>query len=209
MKLKLACIDVETEANPEAESIFQPTFKPNGTLKDPEKIKADLAQKRLDWIGDGALYAERGRILAIGYNIDGCFYCYDDDEKSLLEGFISTIRHNVFEGYTICGFNILDFDLPYIRKRCLILGIPFPFYDRSNRWNPWTFPVFDAMKDWTCGKYNEYVSLDTVARALGVGQKTGNGKDFAKLFREDKEKAIEYLSNDLELSYKFCERMLS
>ena len=50
-------------------------------------------------------------------------------------------------------------------------------------------------------------SLDTIAKHLGVGQKNGHGEDFARLWQTDREKALAYLRNDLELTGRIAEAL--
>ena len=47
-----------------------------------------------------------------------------------------------------------------------------------------------------------------LAKHLGVGQKTGSGADFAKLWVEDRAKALAYLESDLTLTKLCFERMI-
>ena len=70
--------DIETEGLPESELLaIMPDFKPNGTLKDPDKIAADLAKKKAEWIEKAALSPLTGRVLCIGANKGGSFILFD------------------------------------------------------------------------------------------------------------------------------------
>lgn len=220
--IPLFCFDIETEPQPADELLarFNPVFEPAGNLKDPEKIAADIAAKLQKWIDDSALHAERGRILAFGFSVRGSgpTVIHGEDEEDLLFQIIASLRDAIQDGELISGFNIIGFDLPFIRKRCLINGIRFPWYNPLEKWNQWGFKAYDAMLDWQCGvrgggtaeqnAQTKLQRLDTVARALGVGQKTGDGANFAKLYREDRGAALEYLRNDVSLTRAVCERLL-
>ena len=50
-------------------------------------------------------------------------------------------------------------------------------------------------------------SLKSVGLALGVGEKTGNGKDFAKLLKENRPEAEQYALMDIELLRGIVQRM--
>ncbi len=227
--------DIETRPHPDALAIHEPLFtpaeipdyKPDSRLKDPEKVaanfaevarknlgrvaeqKADVDAQREKWLSDGALRAERGQVLAIGYKLKGEVGIFEGNERAILIEFLNVLAHAAKLSATVSGFNILNFDLPFIRRRCIILGIPFPFYNRTDKWKPWAFPVYDAMVDWQCGNYRDgFVSLDAVARALGVGKKTGSGKDFSALYESDREAALSYLRNDVNLTDEVCGRLL-
>lgn len=206
-KPKIITFDIETEPLDSEHLIqtYEPKFEANRTLKDPLKISSDLSAKQDAWIADSALYAERARVLAIGFKTDGKFEILEGSEKTILTECIKRMFFR--ENYIFAGFNILGFDLPFIRRRCILNCVTFPFYDRSNKWSPWKIRTFDAMVDWS-GTSRDTISLDTLARALGVGKKNESGKDFAALYKTDREKALAYLENDLEITAKVCERMM-
>ena len=42
--------------------------------------------------------------------------------------------------------------------------------------------------------------MDSIAKHLGLGGKNGDGKAFADLWRTDRDKAVAYLRNDVELT---------
>ena len=55
----------------------------------------------------------------------------------------------------------------------------------------------------------QFTSLNKLAEFFGVGAKTEgvSGKDFAKLWAEDHAKAVEYLSNDINLTVAVAKAM--
>ena len=71
------------------------------------------------------------------------------------------------------------------------------------------FNVYDAMIDWASGDRRNTISLDNIARALGVGKKNGSGADFAATYATDKPKAIAYLKNDIALTRGVCQKMMA
>jgi len=58
----------------------------------------------------------------------------------------------------------------------------------------------DLLALWQCGDRAESISLDRLARVLGLPGKTGSGADFARLFGENRPAALAYLENDLKLT---------
>lgn len=203
--------DLETKAHPEDELFarFSPVFEPKRSLVDPNKIKADVLAKRQDWLDESTLRAERSRILALGYTLDGgetvtCLHG-EDEVRDILLPFIQLIDEKLI--VELCGFNILGFDLPYFRRRCLLNRVPFPFYNSGDKWNPWTFATFDAMVDWQCGNRQDNISLDTLARALGIEERKGDWREFAKLYETDPDKALEFVRSEVRLTSKVVEAM--
>lgn len=197
--------DIETGPLPLAElDALAPEFKPAANLKDPEKIKASVEEKRNEYYERAALSPVTGKVLVIGYGIDeGMVVGNTENEIEILTGFWNVVR----EGKILCGFNIAHFDLPFLIRRSMKYGLKVPRVFINNRYLSNQF--IDLMLVWKCGVYDDNISLDRLARFLGVGQKEGTGKDFAKLWLEDRPKALEYLRNDLFLTKKCAERLLT
>src|SRR5688572_20501815 len=90
MKTKLA-LDIETKPLPlEVVLQFEPEYKV-GNIKDPDKIRAAVAEKRAAFVKDSTLDAKTCFICAIGY-YDGTNTTLDiihalSEEKAMLERF--------------------------------------------------------------------------------------------------------------------------
>lgn len=190
-----------------------PEFKAPANYRDEEKIRANIAEQAVKWLDEAALRAETCQVLAIGFVFEQGMALADNSggtEAGMLAGAWSTISQNLHVGNEIVGFNIFGFDLPILIRRSHILGVHVPPIIRT-RWKGrtyWHENMRDLMEEWTCGNREQRISLDTMAKALGVGAKNGSGKDFAALWASDRTKAIEYLRNDLELLRLCAERML-
>ena len=173
-----------------------PEFKPDSRLKDPEKIKLDLESKKQDWLSEAALHANTGQILAIGilHGIDWRIL-HSKPETDIINEFWDRFEHSV--GASFIGHYIKGFDVPFIMRRSWLLGIKIPFGVINGRYLSPRF--IDTMEVWSCGVFKETISLDNLSKACGLKGKNGDGKDFSKLFETDKDKALEYLANDLKL----------
>jgi hypothetical protein len=80
-----------------------------------------------------------------------------------------------------------------------------PFGIRRGRY--WSDEMVDLRDAWQLGDRQARGSLDTIAKHLGVGAKNGSGADFAALWQSDREKATEYLRNDLQLTARVAEAL--
>lgn len=91
----------------------------------------------------------------------------DDNEKDLLEGFVSVL--DKFEDSDLAGWNIGGFDIPVILKRMWINGIidNYPRQLQLKDAKPWTTTYVDAMNDWKSLGY-ESASLGLVCEVLKV-----------------------------------------
>lgn len=188
-KINRMFFDIETQANPENLGLA-PEPKPAVNLKDPEKIAADIAAKKQALIDMAALDPDYGKVLSIGYatDVDGPIMTYavgqcvnleianvdtDAGEITYLEVLLTEedlLRHfwNIFtdcRGHCV-GYNILGFDLPYLLRRSMALGVKVPFVPSLARYR--TEPVTDLMAilyNWGGDKYK---GLKQVAKLYGV-----------------------------------------
>lgn len=197
--------DIETGPLPLAEiEAVMPEFTAPGNLKDPAKIESAIAEKKAEFIERAALSPLTGEILAIGYldnkapKID-----YSDElghEAELIERFFSLAMSK----QTMIGFNSHSFDIPFIVRRAWRYGLRVP-RQLLQRYLPDEF--IDLMKVWMLGNYDQKISLNSLAKYFMVGEKTGDAKDFAKYYREDRAKATEYLTQDLKMTFECAKRM--
>lgn len=206
-------LDIETGPLPEAELVAQmPEFEAARNLKDPEKIAADIAEKKRRWIEEAALSAISGQILCAGTLRGSAFMLWDAPEfrgeDQLLIDLWGFMSGELQCGNTIAGFCIKSFDIPYMVRRSFKHGIKVPACIWQGRFL--TDQIVDIADLWSCGSRDprDRISLDALARFLGVGQKTGTGADFAQLWVSDRQKAIAYLENDLKLTALAYERMV-
>jgi predicted PolB exonuclease-like 3'-5' exonuclease len=209
--------DIETGPLPEAElAAMMPAFDraevKTGNLKDPEKIAAKIAESeanhRRDFIDGAALDPLSGRVLAVGllYQDTGEFVVIGHDEEAeLLREFWAACQAEMGRVNQMVGFNTWSFDLPFLIRRSFKYRVAVPFGIRRGRY--WGEEMVDLRESWLLGDRQARGSLDSIAKHLGIGAKTGNGKAFAGLWNTERAKAIEYLRNDLELTAKVAEAM--
>lgn len=163
-----------------------------------------------------ALSSTTGRILAIGFGDDFendlMMVSKDVSEFALISQFWKVFDQSRKKDVVLTGFNINDFDIPFICQRSVIVGIPVPKLLFHGRYLSSTF--IDLRKVWQFGSFEKRGSLDTICRALGIGGKTEGvtGAMFAKLWLSDdpsdRHKAIEYFERDVRMTYEFASRVL-
>ena len=175
---------------------------------------ADNEAHRLEWLSRGALSPLTGRVLAVGLRSErGTAILGGDGEEEwkVLTDFWLSYMSARAASRRMVGFNIFGFDLPFLIRRSWFHGVAVPesLLEKGRYWSP----VFcDLMQVWGCGNYGERVSLDTAARYFGVGQKPDGvtGADFGRLWAgppEDRQKALAYLTNDLDMTWQIAERL--
>lgn len=113
------------------------------------------------------------------------------------------------QSIAFCGYNNHVFDWPFIIRRAWILGVtpnPMLGWLRGRSFAP---PSLDLRERWQLGDRDAHSGgLGGLARSLGVGDKTGSGKDWHKLYERDPQAALEYAANDAKLTFACAERMI-
>lgn len=203
-------LDLETEGREDAES-FAPEFRADARIKDPDKVKADLDGKRKDWLAAAALRGMTGRILVAGVATDDePVRIIEGEEKAIISEVLELLRKVLAKGGRVFGFNILGFDMPFLVQRAYAHGLTVPktlYQVWRGRWQ-WHDNVIDLQPVVLAGQQDiKGYSLGNIAKWLGIGEKTGNGADFAKLYREDKASALAYATKDVELTRYLAERV--
>jgi len=226
--MKTIVFDIETGPLAESElAAMVPAFDPaevkTGNIKDPEKVAAKIAEAeanhRRDFIDKAALDPLTGRVVAVGvmaldasgeagpsFARGGRFFIIGhDDEAQTLREFWELTCGDMGRMNPMIGFNIFGFDLPFLFRRSWKHRVPIPLGLRRGRY--WSDQVIDLRDCWQLGDRQARGSLDAVAKHLGVGAKTGDGKAFAELWRSDRKQAEAYLRNDVELTAKVAEAL--
>ena len=204
--------DIETGPLPEEVLLASaPEFKPASNLKDPEKIKASIEEKREAYFRDAALSPLTGRVLAVGMRKPNgdLLIAHGEDEADILRKLVHQIGLYIQQSIPVAGFNIRSFDLPFIRFRCAVHGIHCgKLMDRWKGRVYWNEQFVDLMEEVTMGRERSGNGLDAVCKALGIPGKTGNGAMFAKLYKEAPESALDYLRNDIRATASVYEKLM-
>jgi len=205
--------DIETGPLGQAELAERmPTFEARGNLKDPVKIEADIADKRKRWEEGATLNAYTSRIWAIGYVKEGGVSIdhYGAEPNASNEaGMVEWFFQQLEGPQKLCGFNILGFDVPFIVRRAYALGVHVPSSLGQQKY--WRDKFLDLMDLWTLGTYraepNNRISLNNLAKHLGLKGKTDSGANFWRNMKEDQASALAYLKRDVELLVEVYDKM--
>lgn len=157
-----------------------------------------------DYLRSTSLNGNWGQVLCIGVatNNQEVEILIAEDEPELLVKFWAYVEGAT----TLIGHNLLEFDLPFLRKRSIIHGIkPSIAMGQLTTSNL----VFDTMKEWGSGNY-PYTSLHELAVILGItSSKQGiDGSmvyDYWKVGRL--EEIYRYCSRDVEVTREIYKRI--
>ncbi len=215
---------------------FHPDAVKLGNTKDPGKIEEKIEAARKRHQAESAAYRSNaikdkadhiakakdraalspltGQVLAIGYKSmasgKSVLDHVDDHypEAMLLKMFWKQYARRRANNSIMVGHNIHGFDVPFIVRRSWLLGVDVPetVIERGRYIDSRVF--VDTMTRWSCGG-RDFVKLDTIASAMGVGGKPDGvtGAMFAELFVVDRPAALAYLQNDLDMTANVAERM--
>jgi len=131
----------------------------------------------------------------------------NDDEKQLIVDFLKVLDH--YDSYNLCGYNISDFDIPYLLKRIWVNKInTYPIQLQLKDAKPWTTKHVDVMLDWM-NISREKVSLGLLCEILGIKTPKDkfNNDEFTTLLLEGKittEEGVEYCEKDVKALYEVC-----
>ena len=198
---RLIFVDIET----------LPPDKDTSALSLPEEVTTCSGEefRRL------ALDGDFGRVLTIGVIVE-----QDDqvihrgllgrerqtmmfhlNESRTLRGFWKLLRGFNLRRDLVVGHNLFDFDLPFLYKRSVIrrvrpsVELPFTRY-RSQ-------PIFDTMHQWNKWSPRKFISLDRLARVLGLESSKGKGIDGSLVYDRFCEgchqEIADYCMRDVEL----------
>jgi DNA polymerase elongation subunit (family B) len=202
---QVTCWDVETVSLSEADlPPFDESTVALGNVKDPEKIKAKVAQARADYISEAALSPMTGQIAMVGFRGSFNKLIYDGSEKDIIREAMQVITAELYAGNLVVGWNSSYFDLPYIIKRGWAHGITTPKWREGRYFNR---SLVDLRDEWLLGERTPArgtSSLEAVAKFMGLPPKLGSGEAFAAMTKEQR---IAYLERDLELTEAIYNRM--
>ena len=217
--MKIVAFDIETgPLSEERIRKIAPAFKESGVKtgnlgleKQLEKIALEKTKHISKIVSSAALNAEYGQVLAIGILGDDIPTILTGDESDILAKFWGLAAKDFQVGVTTwVGHNVLGFDLPFLLRRSVIVGVSVPSFLRPKLGGRY-WPDFwvDTMEVWKAGDYRATISLDRFCKASGLEGKNGSGEHFAEMLKTDKLKAIDYLKNDLKITKDLADRVVA
>jgi len=228
--MRICVFDIETGPLPKKRiEEIAPPFNENkiktgnlGLEKALAKVNEARENHIYNILDKAALRGEYGQVLACGFAegepeatppIETVF---DDDpnpytsERNLLRKIWDRIKQAREKQALLVGHKSNTFDLPMLLRRSFVLGVT-PYREILPR-NSRFFPDFclDTMEIWRLGDYDPKarISLDRLAKAMGIEGKNGSGKFFSQLMAEDFEAAKAYLETDIRVTWEVAERLV-
>jgi hypothetical protein len=199
--MKKLFLDIETLPAEEAKhSVLK-------TIYDDKKAKGKKIDESFEsYIIQTSLDGSFGRIFCIGVAVDDePVNCLTEGEAEILKNFWEMAK----DADLFVGHNIFDFDLRFIYQRSIILGIK-PTRDLSfQRYK--NNPVYDTMYEWSKWNMMDKISLDKLAKALGLKSSKEDGMKGSLVydyFKTGKHQEIyNYCKADVEVTRAIYKKM--
>jgi|TARA_R110002020_G_scaffold120758_2_gene275084 uncharacterized protein YprB with RNaseH-like and TPR domain len=134
-----------------------------------------------------------------------------DNEKDELKQIAQLLIKIEKVGFTLCGHNIKNFDLPYLGKRMLINGINPPSLLPSHDTKPWEVRALDTKEMWNFGSYKGLSSLHLVTSVMGIPspkESKINGENIHESWYSNKKNEImSYCEKDVSSLIKIIKKV--
>jgi predicted PolB exonuclease-like 3'-5' exonuclease len=125
---------------------------------------------------------------------------FNSDEKVLLEEVNKLLNRVNGPGFSICGHNVKNFDIPMLAKRMMINGIKpssiLPSYDTK----PWEIRAIDTKEIWQYGQFGAISSLELMCISMGIS--TPKSDEISG----DKIHHLFWNENKYDLIKEYCEK---
>jgi predicted PolB exonuclease-like 3'-5' exonuclease len=137
---------------------------------------------------------------------------FNSDEKVLLEEVNKLLGRVNGTGFSICGHNVKNFDIPMLAKRMMINGIKpssiLPSYDTK----PWEIRAIDTKEVWQYGQFGALSSLELMCISMGIptpkSDEISGDKIHHLFWNENKYDLIkEYCEKDVDTVYEVVKKI--
>jgi hypothetical protein len=165
--------------------------------KDPLKIAAYIDERYDDAKASAALSWVHGKIRAIGWTVDGQIQAFASDDEGYVVRSFATILRDLPDRTLVGGFNIREFDVPFLSMRAAVHDISLPAWWPQRR--PWGNGIIDPVDLFgRNGRLKDYLA------AMDLPPKLGDGADAPNL---EIPELIEYVKRDVECEAALIERL--
>lgn len=206
--------DIETIPNRDMVSRLPAIEIKAGNLKDPAKIAEKEKAAKQEQIEKMALSPLYGRICAWvdAEDENTVFHSCMEEETDAEETRIIESAFESLSGNRVITYNGTSFDLPFLYRRAVILGIDVrefnlpPLAEMTARYN--NKHHIDLMTVWS--GYGNFEKLDNLAAVLLDSRKIEiDFRDFPELIRtqEGRDKLLDYCRQDVLLTQKLWNRI--
>ena len=169
------------------------------------------------WVEKAHFYPEFCKIICVSYGNfkDGKFEInsvYGKEEKMVLFRLPLLFDKVEAVGYTLCGYAIKRFDMPWLCKRMMANGIKPPKSLFHYGKKPWDINVFDLPEVWGQGNMQEsFTPFELACAAIGFEGSKGelDGSKVAEAYwNGELTKIKEYCEKDVQKTMELATKLL-
>jgi len=212
-------VDIETipAQSDDVTSEIRKGVKPPATIKKPESIEAwhkeSGAAAGDEAVAKTSFDGGRGHVCTIAWTMNDRSIAYAhadrvDGEAEIINAFFDSLPK--YKSVCLVGHNLAGFDLPFLRKRAIVLGITLPPASAFPR-DPkaWDRGINDTMAMWAGAR--DTISMDNLCKILGVPGKDGfdGSKVAAAWAAGEHQKIAEYCVDDVARTRAIHQRFLA
>lgn len=210
--------DIETipDQSPEALERAKEAVTPPGNIKKPESIEKWLAENAesaaREAVAKTSFDGGHGHVCTIAWAkndapIEFRHAFTVGEERSVIADFFAAFDEYHYE--TLVGHNITGFDIGFLRKRAVALGVEMPSrasFPRDPK--PWDRSIFDTMCAWAGG--TNRISMNDLCEILGIDGKDGfDGSQVAAAWAAGEHKKIaDYCVDDVSRTRAIHQRFI-
>ncbi len=161
------------------------------------------------------IYAEFSKVGAIGLAVlkeEEVHFKYlgNDSEKELLSEFFMLINNKFSANkYQLTGYNIKEFDVPFLSRRLIVNGVSLPELLKVKNDKPWDYPHLELMNLWKFGDHKSFVPLGLLCSQFDIDYKRVNTVEELRdaYFLKKVSVIEEYLQNDINGMIRLFKRI--
>jgi hypothetical protein len=164
------------------------------------------------------LHSTFGKIVCISFGYftnNGLFQINSfssDNEIEILEQFNSLLKKVEKKGLTLCGYNILSFDIPWISHKLNKYDIDIADIIKIYGKKPWELKIIDLADEWK-GKFSYHSSFDEVVYELNLESPKSDisGSQVHQIYwkEHDLNRISKYCNKDVEATKNVAMKMFS
>lgn len=217
--------DIETVRLCDKFSEFSEKYPKLSDLWIEKHKKSELAMEEL-WNTTSSFFPEYSKVACISIGVitelgDSIKYkiqAYkeaDSNEYELLDTINMYFDRLIESNKNLCGYNILQFDIPFLSKRMMINGIvPSKLIVQYNK-KPWESKMVDLVDIWKWGSWKEMSKLDLVCAVLGIESPKGDimGREVGNIYwsndPERMERIGKYCNEDVRATIELAVKLFN
>ena len=212
---RLLFFDIETSGKHQGYSEFYQTDDEGSDIWDKKsnRLKKDTP---IDFYeSEVSLFPEFGQIVCLSYGTikDGTMQIStiknEGDTLEMMKKIHVLFSKAEINGLKPTGWNIKNFDVPWVNRQCLMNGIPVPMILSTFDKKPWEVNVLDLKEVWKSGSTLD-VTFEEAAYAMGIPSPKDDidGSQVHENYHAGNlERIVTYCEKDVKTMILMCEKL--